>query len=251
MADPVSDSPPPVASPNQDFADKLLLVERQRAEEERRRQEETRAAQENIDALRREVEALKSSGPKPVDPRNPLAAIPEADLHGYYTNPEATVEQRQTAMGELMRRQADKVKEEIRREQEAQWEQERVLADTAASIRKNYGDEIYDREKPLGQLAEKHMRELQKRYGQQVALDPKAQLLVASMAKEEQLRKEVASKQEVERERDEYKRRALGERGNQNVHRPDDTVKDFFKKGKVKEGIRALNPYQKLFGSEG
>lgn len=253
MSDPASvPSPAPAPpSPNQEFAEKVLTIERQRQEEALRQVQAS--AQEKIDALARELQEVKSSGKAQpaVDPRNPLAAIPEADLHGYYTNPEATVEQRQTAMGELMRRQAEKVKEDIRREQEAEWEHQRVMSDTAATIRKNYGEDIYDQSKPLGAAAERHMRDLQKRYGREVALDPKAQLLVASMAKEEMLRKEVEQKQEVERERDEYKRRVLGERGNQNIHRPDDDAKAFFKKGKVKEGLRALNPYQQLFGSEG
>lgn len=250
MSDPAPESTQPTpASPNQDFAEKLLLVERQRQEEAQRRADESSAARERIEQLAREVQEIKSSGnAKPaVDPHNPLASIPESDL--YRAHAEADdVESKRVAMNELLRRAQEKTKEEMRREHEVQRDRDRELADTWQTIRNKYGDEMVKEGSELNKLAERHMNALQKRYGAAVALDPKAQILAASMANEERLRAQVASKQEVERERDELKRRASMERGNQSIHRPDDDTKALFKKGKVKEGIKSLGLYGRLFG---
>lgn len=246
--EPLTPAAPP--SPNQEYAQKIAELERQRADA-------VRAAQEDRDLVVAELQSVKDElarvtkklDGEPVDPRNPLSRVKDEELDAVMAQgPEADPSRYHIAQEELWRRREAKVLQEAERRAEARLNHERSLAAAVDEMRRRYGDEIVKEGSELRTRAEMHMKAIQNREGREAAFDPKTQLRAAEMAWNDRLNDELKRTREAEKELKQYKERAQMERGNQVVAKPGDETNALLKKGKVDEAIKSLNLYHRLFG---
>lgn len=246
-------TPPETAKPaTLDFADKLLAVERQRAEAERLRQEEREQFSSTVESLKDDVKALrqKLDGDKP-DPNDPWGQVSDEQLASVLakgSDEEGAAGRYKVAFDELLKRRERKLVAEVEARRAFDDKKKMELAHTARQMEQLYGKDITTEGSELRRRAQQHMQALERRYGEEVGLDPKAQLLAASLAHNDQLRAQAEKAKEQEQELARLKARTQMEGGNKVIHKPGDDTKALLKAGKVDAAVKSLNLYQRLFG---
>lgn len=243
-AETVQQSPP---STNADMADKVVLLERARADAERRAAElEQKIVSSVTAAIDQRFKQLE--GEKP-DPNDPLGTLKDEDLkqvvaQGAEENPQRYA----IAQEELWKRRERKLRNEIEAGVEQKLQAERNIALTVEKMKQRFGEDIVKEGSALRTRAQFHMSQIMARKGPQAAWDPSEQERAAEAAHNDMLQEELKKARKDQKELAEYKKQAAMERGNQAIARPGDDVKAHLKKGEagVTAAIKALNLWDRL-----
>ena len=248
--DPNQPAAVPAPSPNSEFAEKLLQLERARQDSEDKRrldkEELLRAFDEKLGAMAKKLE------PQKPDPQNPLGVLKDEDLQAVVAQGQDSENPQKWAIAqqELMRRRDQALLAEADRRQEARIQQQRQFESAIGQIKETYGDEIFKKGTELNSRAEMYMANLQREHGSDIRWNPEAQKQVAALAYNDHLKTELEKAKADRAELEAYKKKATLQRGNENISRPGEDTKALLKKGKVEDAIKSMNIHQRLFGGQ-